>query len=81
MSTTLSLYDLSAELVALMDAWDDPETTPEARVEIETQLRIYAEQHVRKVDYVRAYLRHCAIISQCRRYARTLSTLRTCCSA
>jgi len=62
MSTTLSLYDLSAELVALMDAWDDPETTPEARVEIETQLRIYAEQHVRKVDYVRAYLRHCAIM-------------------
>jgi len=67
MSTTLSLYDLSAELVALMDAWDDPETTPEARSEIETQLRIYAEQHVRKVDNVRAYLRHCEMMAQ---YAR-----------
>lgn len=62
MSQSLTLYDLSAELVSLMDDWDDPETSPETRSQIEVQLRAYADAHVQKVDDIRNYMRHLAVM-------------------
>ncbi len=75
-ATSLTLYDLSRELVELMDRWDDPDTRPEDRTAIENDLTIYIEQHVRKVDGVRAYLRHCSIMKAvAKQEARRLSDL------
>lgn len=62
MSQSLTLYDLSQELVQLMDAWDDPETSQETRAQIEVQLRTYADAHVQKVDDIRNYMRHLAVM-------------------
>ncbi len=61
-ATSLTLYDLSRELVELMDAWDDPDVQPETRIKIEKTLRLYAQAHVRKVDGIRAFLKHCELM-------------------
>ncbi len=61
-ATSLTLYDLSRELVELMDRYDDPELLEVEHAEIEAKLRVYAAQHVRKVDDIRAYLRHCELM-------------------
>lgn len=61
MSDSLSLYDLSAELVRLMNAWD--ETEGNERVFIETELQLYVDAQVKKVDDIRAFLVHCQVMA------------------
>ncbi len=57
----LSLYDLSTELVRLMDEYDAAELS-EDRAALEVELKLYAERHLRKVDGIRAYLKHCELM-------------------
>ena len=61
MSQSLTLYNLSAELIELMNRYDDAETDAE-REPIKLELQAFAEAHVRKVDNVRSYLRHCEMM-------------------
>lgn len=61
MSNSLTLYDLSAELVSLMDRYDEAETDAD-RALIQSELEVFAQAQVQKVDNIRAYLRHCEMM-------------------
>lgn len=61
-SRSMTLWDLEQTLVGLMQIVSDPEATEEERTIAGEELQKYVEQEVRKVDGIRAYLRHCDLM-------------------
>lgn len=62
-ATSLTLYALSRELVELMDRYDScREESPDLLPIVEAELQTYAAAHVRKVDSIRQYLKHCELM-------------------
>jgi hypothetical protein len=60
----LSLFQLESELRELMDFRDSEELTAEEREAVDNQIRVYVAKEITKIDNLRAYMRHCQIMSQ-----------------
>lgn len=63
MNLNLDLYELSTELVDLMNAYDDA-ASDEEREALKPALLAYVEAQVRKVDNIRSYLKHCEMMAE-----------------
>ena len=63
-SQNISLFQLESELRELMDFRDSEELTPEERQAVDTQIAAYVAKEITKVDNLRAYMRHCQIMSE-----------------
>ncbi len=59
----LSLFQLETELGELLAYRESEELTEEERATADGLIKAYVEREVRKVDGVRAYLRHCEVMA------------------
>lgn len=72
----MSIYDLQATLVGLMDIVTDPEVTPEERTVAEQEIARYVAAEIVKVDGIRAYLRHCDMMEAAAKQERDIQAER-----
>lgn len=60
----VSLFRLKSELVELMQLRENDELSPEEQAAIDGQIKAYVGAELRKVDNIRAYLRHCDVMAE-----------------
>ncbi len=58
----MSLFQIESELLQLMEFAEDPERTDEERAAADEQIKEYISREIRKVDNIRAYLRHAEVM-------------------
>src|SRR6266851_3241791 len=61
---SLTLFQLESELRELMDFRDSEELTAEELQAVDIQIATYVAKEIAKVDNLRAYMRHCQIMSE-----------------
>lgn len=64
----ISLWDIEQSIITLSEIIESPETTEDEKAAARGELERWTQAEIAKVDRVRAFLRHCAVMSDAAKF-------------